>query len=409
MKVEKMKSISPEKIEVSIIGAGRMGTGIAQVFSQKGMNVCLVDISDEALERAREKIEEGFESLRKKGILESFQASEAKQRVFTTSSYEEACLGKNLKLVIESAEEDEETKKMIFSELQRLCPEGVILCSTTSSLDVESFTREINRSEGIIWMHFFFPANESRAVEYAGSSQVSLEDLERGEDYLKLAGKEPVRLQKFRRGGSTWIICSALMLEATRMLDDGFDVLSIEEAGKEAFELPFGFLRLMEKSGIFHSVVTMNSFSGSSNPSDQIFKTYENFFTPSQSCRRKLVEYEKSQDESKLFWLSEEVEGRKSEDFMLVEILKQRFLAVSFMTACEVVNAGVARMRDVDRLCQLALSFKEGPFSLMNRMGIRKAMEIVTERMELSHRREINFPIPEILIAQVQKNEPWPI
>jgi enoyl-CoA hydratase/carnithine racemase len=63
----------------------------------------------------------------------------------------------------------------------------------------------------------------------------------------------------------------------------------------------------------------------------------------------------------------------------------------------------------VDRLCQNAFLWKEGPFTLMNKMGINEALHIVTERMELSHRREISFPVPALLIAQAQKNEPWPL
>lgn len=80
---------------------------------------------------------------------------------------------------------------------------------------------------------------------------------------------------------------------------------------------------------------------------------------------------------------------------------------MAFMTATEVVGAGIIKLKDVDRLCQSAFVWPEGPFGLMNKVGLGEALRMVTEKMELSHRQEINFPIPRLLIEQAQKNEPW--
>jgi len=82
---------------------------------------------------------------------------------------------------------------------------------------------------------------------------------------------------------------------------------------------------------------------------------------------------------------------------------------VAFMTSTEVVEAGLIDPPACDRLCQLAFGWSEGPFSLMNRLGLDASLRLVTERMELSHRREINFPVPRLLIEKAQKNEPWPL
>jgi len=84
-------------------------------------------------------------------------------------------------------------------------------------------------------------------------------------------------------------------------------------------------------------------------------------------------------------------------------------LAVGFMTAVECVDSGVIAMDEVDKLCQNAFLWGEGPFALMNKMGISEVMRIVTERMELSHKNEINFPIPQLLVKQAQSNTPWPL
>jgi len=93
----------------------------------------------------------------------------------------------------------------------------------------------------------------------------------------------------------------------------------------------------------------------------------------------------------------------------VLELSRQRFQAVAFMTASEVVQAGLLDPPVCDRLCQLAFGWPEGPFTMMNRLGLEASLQMVTERMELSHRREINFPVPRNLIERGQKNEPWPL
>jgi enoyl-CoA hydratase/carnithine racemase len=108
-------------------------------------------------------------------------------------------------------------------------------------------------------------------------------------------------------------------------------------------------------------------------------------------------------------WVSEEDAKKEPQDQELVKKLKERFLAVGFMTSTEVVEAGVIDMEEVDRLCQNAFLWKEGPFVLMNKMGLSKVLRMVKERMEHSKRREVQFPVPELLISQAQKNEPWPV
>ena len=106
-------------------------------------------------------------------------------------------------------------------------------------------------------------------------------------------------------------------------------------------------------------------------------------------------------------WVPEQEAKKDAKDLMKVDILKNRFLAVGFMTATEVVEAGVIEMEEVDKLCQNAFLWREGPFALMNKMGISEVMRIVTERMELSHRKEINFPNAlEGLTAFIERRVP---
>jgi len=401
--------ITWDDVEILIIGGGTMGASLAQAYAQSGFNVGFVDISDEILQRAFQTINRELEAARRGGIFSDSQASEIRGRILTTTSYEKACQGKSLKLVLESATEDIEIKKQIFRKLDKLCPPHVVLASNSSSLDVNILARETKRPDKVVWMHYFYLPHKNRAGEYAGTDSASPESIEVAAKYMKLAGKVATPILSSRKGGAADVIFVSLLLEAARMVDEGYDLPSIEAAGKKAFNTPVGFLSLMDTTGIPLGIYTMYSFSDSSDPDDSLYKAYDNFFTPPESYKELLEKHQKAEDKSKVKWVSDEEAKKEAKDFMLVDMLKNRFLAVGFMTATEVVEAGVIEMEEVEKLCQNAFLWREGPFALMNKMGISLVMQIVTERMELAHQKEINFPVPKLLISQTQKNEPWPL
>jgi len=220
---------------------------------------------------------------------------------------------------------------------------------------------------------------------------------------------EPVPLLKSRKGGVSSLIQAALLLEATRMVDDGMDVPHIEAAAKKAFGISRGFLEWMDDKGISESVEYLFFLSESSGSEDPLSLVYDNFFTPGESCRKMLDRARAEHAKGIVKWISSEDAEKGAKDLLLLDLLVKRFKAVAFMVSAEVVDVGLIGMHDVETLCVASFQWMEGPFAMMNKMGIDEALRIVTERMELSHRKEINFPIPKLLIAQAQKNEPWPI
>lgn len=406
---EKAKGITWDDVEILIAGAGTMGASLAQAYSQSGFNVGLIDISDEIIEQALDTIDRELDAAHQSGIFSEPQVTEIKGRILATTNYAEACQGKNLRLAIETATEDIEIKKEIFRKLDNLCAPEVVLASNSSSLDINILAQETKRPDKVVWMHYFYLPHKNRAGEYAGTESASPRSIEVAAKYMKLAGKVPTPILSSRKGGAADVIFVALLLEATRMLDEGHDIPSIEAAGRKALDTPMGFLGLMDHTGIPLGIITMYSFSDSSNPDDPLYEAYNNFFTPAESYKKLMETYRKAEDKSKIKWIPEEEAKKEPRDMMLVDMLKNRFLAAAFMTATEVVGAGVAEMDEVDKLCQTAFLWRDGPFVLMNKMGISRVMQIVTERMQLSHRSEINFPIPGLLVKQAQENKPWPI
>lgn len=220
---------------------------------------------------------------------------------------------------------------------------------------------------------------------------------------------EPIPLIKKRRGGIANLILVSLILEATRMLDDGFDVATVEEAGKITFGIPKGFLSMMDDLGIPEVVSAMEHLSDTSDPEDPLMHVYKNFFAPAKSAQMMLEEYNKAESKSSVVWVSPEDIVKAASDFLLVQALGQRFRAVAFMIAVELVESGVAELPDLEKIYRDKFLWSEGPFAMMNSMGIGEALRIVTERMTLSHRSAINFPVPKLLILQAQKNSPWDV
>jgi 3-hydroxyacyl-CoA dehydrogenase len=198
-----------------------------------------------------------------------------------------------------------------------------------------------------------------------------------------------------------------MLLEAARMVDDGFETFDIEAAAQKAFGIPKGFLVQMEKIGISKTIAAMEYLADLSNPEDPLTSVYYNFFTPANSCRQILDEYNNAEDKSSVVWVTEKDAKRKPFDFMLVDNLSKRFMAVSFAVSTELVNSEVIELTDLERLCKDVFGWKEGPFAMMNAMGIEDSLQIVTEKMQFSHRKEINFPVSRLLITQAQKNTPW--
>ncbi|MFQ5906522.1 MAG: 3-hydroxyacyl-CoA dehydrogenase/enoyl-CoA hydratase family protein [bacterium] len=402
------KSITWNDVEILVVGAGTMGASIAQTYAQNGLNVGLLDISDEILEKAFDAIRDELESA-KGGIFSPQQVEEIKGRIIGTTSYTEACKGKNLRLVIETATEDIDVKKKIFYQLDKLCRPHVVLATNSSSLDTNTLARVTRRPDKVVWMHYFYLPHKNRAGEYAGTDTASPESIALAAKYMKLSGKVATRILSSRKGGAADIIFVSLLHEAALMIDEGYDPATIEAAAKRAFNMPMGFLQLMDVTGIPVGIYSMESFSDDSNKNDPVYKVYGNFFTPPESYRCLMERYRKANNRSAVTWVSKEDLEERPEDEKTVEKLAERFLAVGFMTATEVVDSGIIKMEDVDRLAENAFLWREGPFTIMNKLGMKKVMNIVEARASLAKKQNTAFPIPRLLKTQTRKARLWPI
>ena len=160
---------------VTVIGSGTMGNGICHVFAQAGFSVAMMDIRQEALDKAIATIGKNMDRQVQKGSLteEAKQASLARIATFTDMA--EAV--KNADLVVEAATENIELKLNIFRQLDSLAPAGCILASNTSSISITKIASVTKRADKVIGMHFMNPVPVMKLVEiingYATSAEVT--------------------------------------------------------------------------------------------------------------------------------------------------------------------------------------------------------------------------------------------
>jgi enoyl-CoA hydratase/3-hydroxyacyl-CoA dehydrogenase len=220
---------------------------------------------------------------------------------------------------------------------------------------------------------------------------------------------EPAPLLKERKGGGLNLILTALLVEAGRMLDEGMDVPTIEAAGKKAFLQNKGFLQQADERGVGKAVSLMENLADDSDEQDSFFLIYHNFFSPPRSLVKGPDRTDSSGGEEENLLVPQPDTLPGPSEMFTFELLTKRFQAVSFMVAVELIESGVADIQDLDRHCRTDLGWKEGPFTMMNRIGIQESLQMVVEKMQLSHRQEINFPVPKTMLEHAQKGAPWPL
>lgn len=393
-------------IEILVVGAGTMGASLAQNYAQNGFHVGMLDVSDDAIAKGLDVIRRELESARGK-IFSDSDIAAILSRIVAGTDYEPACRSSSLQIVIEAATERLEVKKEIFKRLDGLTAPHVLLATNSSSLDTNLLAHATNRPDKVVWMHYFYLPHKNRASEYAGTDTASDHSKLIARQYLKLGGKIPTYIRGSRKGGVADVIFVALLLEATRMLEDGYDVATIEAAGRKAYGLPMGFLQLMDVTGLPIGLYSMKSFSDPSFPNDPLIEAYGNFFHPRQNYIDLIAQYDKAVDKSTVRWIKNGEVLSATTDERTVTELADRFLAVGFLTSTECVNAGLISIEDLEQLTQNAFLWRKGPFTLMNELGPKRVQGLIRARAELAKAQGQDFPINKLLKSFMEEDRKW--
>ncbi len=363
--------------KIGVIGAGNMGSGIVQKIAQEGIDVVMVDMQDEFVERGlktiRQMLQEGVE----RNLFSPDQAAAIISRVKGTTDTNAVA---DADLVIEAVFEDKGVKSELFKKLDKICAPKTILATNTSSFYVREFAEQTERPDRFIGLHYFYHPAKNRLLEIIPCARTSRETLEKSLLAAKLHGKTAI-VVKDAPGFAVNRFFVPFLNEAARMFEEGLaDIPTIEEAAKRAFKIGMGPFQLMNVTGIPIAVHAATTLGNELGP----------FYAP---CR-----ILKTQKEKGINW---DIEG--SADESKIQPVIDRFYGVCLGVAAALVDEGVASIEDTDRGAKIGLRWVMGPFEIMNKIGIDKTCAAVAAVA----RKYPDFRMPDILTRQKAAGKPF--
>ena len=235
-------------VQVSVIGAGTMGNGIAHVFAQNGFAVNLIDVSAQQLEKAIQTITKNFDRQIAKGAITEAQKQKALSNITTVTDIGEGI--KNAELVVEAATENTELKLKIFRQIDEAAPSTAILASNTSSISITKIAAATKRPKLVIGMHFMNPVPVMKLVEIINGYATEKEVTEKVIELSKQLGKVPCVVNDYP-GFIANKILMPMINEAIYSLYEGIaGVEEIDTIMKLGMAHPMGPLQLADFIGL---------------------------------------------------------------------------------------------------------------------------------------------------------------
>lgn len=239
--------LSTEIKRVCVIGAGLMGHGIAQVFAMNGYEVNLVDVSEDILSKALEKIRWSLGKLAEKGALKENIAA-VMSRIKTTVNLLDAV--KDVDFVIEAVPERLDLKNKIFAEIDGVAPRHCIFASNTSGLPITLMAEATKRPEKVIGMHWFNPPQLMRLIEVTKTKYTAEETAKMVFELSKKLGKTPILVKRDVNGFIANRVYRAISTEAFLMYLRGeAQPIEIDAACRYKLKLPLGPFELTDFTG----------------------------------------------------------------------------------------------------------------------------------------------------------------
>lgn len=234
--------------KLAVIGAGLMGSGIAQVSAQAGWDVVLRDVTDEALTRGTDGIKASYDKFVAKGKLEAHDADAALARITATTDLD-ACADADV--VVEAVFEKLEVKHEIFRALDKIVREDAVLASNTSAIPITKIAAATERPERVVGAHFFSPVPMMRLCELVRGYKTSDETLAKAREFAESVGKTCIVVNRDVAGFVTTRLIAALVVEAAKLYESGVaSAEDIDLACKLGFGHAMGPLATADLTGV---------------------------------------------------------------------------------------------------------------------------------------------------------------
>ena len=231
-----------------VLGAGIMGSGIAQLMAQKGIEVILVDVDENIGKRSLDNIKKGLQKRVDKGKMNEEDVKNILDRIKVSTDMNEA---ENADFIIEAIVENVEAKQKVFSLLDKIAGEKIILATNTTACSISEIASAVSNPGRVIGMHFFNPAVVMKLVEIVPGLSTDIEIVNKTRELAEFLGKEPIVTAKEGVAGIASRVLAALLNEAVWVLDEGIGTVSdIDKAMKMGANQPMGPFELIDLIGI---------------------------------------------------------------------------------------------------------------------------------------------------------------
>ena len=354
---------------IGIVGAGAMGSGIAQIASQAGQDVVLFDLSQEALTSSSFKLQKVMNRLIEKGKVTSDEAIAIQERIVRTTMVTSL---KDCDLIIEAVVEDLEVKKRVFKSIEEIASKEAIIASNTSSLSITSLASFCAHPDRVVGLHFFNPAPLMPLVEIIPALQTNRDLPKHLTDLMRKWGKSPV-IAKDTPGFIVNRVARPFYGEALRILDEGIADVSTIDAAMRQSGFRMGPFQLMDLIG--HDV--------NYSVTESVFKSfyYDPRYMPSIT-QLKLVEagWLGRKSGRGFYNYNEENEATvvpgQLDPNVQIEI-SERIISMLINEAADAVYLGVASAEDVDTAMLKGVNYPKGLLVWAEEMGLQKVVRII--------------------------------
>lgn len=373
----------------AVIGAGSMGHGIAQLLIMTGTDVTIVDINDEILSKARQKIQWSIEKFVEKRTVSKQDADAAMARLHITTNMDEAF--KNVDLIVEAAPENLEMKKKLFAQMDKAAPKHAIFGSNTSTLSITELGKVTGRPDKVVGLHFFNPPQMMPLLEIIKGAQTSQETTKFALDLAKKLGKTPVLVNKDVRGFIVNGILAAVFNEA-------FWAVERKEATKDEIDAAMKY-----QAGFPMGIFELADFVGLDILSSVAREMEDAFGARAKACPiyQPLVKAGKLGQKTKEGFYNWSA-GRPRIPFELADKFDpNRLYAMAANAAAWLIHDEVATPKDIDTAMKFGTGWPSGPCELADKMGIDTVAKTLNE-LHTKHPEPMYEPCP--LLAEYVKN-----
>jgi len=357
---------------VGIIGAGTMGSALAQKFARENLPVVLMDREDRFLKRGLDLIKTTLSEGAKRGLFSDEAVQAILARISTTTEMTDL---EHCDLVIEAVFEDLKVKQDLFRSLSKIVPQAAILASNTSSFSITELSRAVQYPERFVGLHFFYHAAKNRLVEVVAGEKTDPGLIPRIRAFMQRVGKDPITC-KDAHGFVVNRFFVPWLNEAVRLLEAGVaDPGSIDAVACKTFGCGMGPFALMNATGVpiaYHAARTLEG-------------AFSSFYAPAALL--------KSRTEQGENWNLQPTAGV---DKTGAQKISERLLGAVLLVCSQLLDEQVCTAGDISRGAGVGLRWSITPITAMETLGRERVRELIQSVVE-----PYRLPIPRSVSLEV--------